>query len=187
MSRVTLCCLNDSSHVFEWWNHERKFCSKMCYFSYVRKPVVIKKRFWSLVEIGGEEECWLYGGHLDKVTGYGEFSYTRRKGETKSVLAHRFSYRITRGKIPRGLFVCHSCDNPPCCNPRHLWVGTQFDNLADMTEKGRRFSKLKEEDIPAVFNLLRQGFTTVELGEMYEVAQGTISQVKLRRTWKHIT
>ena len=80
-----------------------------------------------------EEQCWEWNGALFKQTGYGQF------GSIKSGVftAHKYSYQLFVGQVPNGLFVCHSCDNRKCFNPKHLWLGTAKDNSQDMMKKGR--------------------------------------------------
>ncbi len=87
--------------------------------------------FWSHVEVV-EGACWPWRGAT--LRGYGKFN-SRALGRTFS--AHRFAYEAVRGPIPEGQNVLHRCDNPPCCNPDHLFLGTQADNVADMVAKGR--------------------------------------------------
>lgn len=89
------------------------------------------KRFWSKVDKRGDNECWEWKAGRDK-DGYGQFSvgYVGTR-------AHRFSFLLHHGDIPRGMKVCHTCDNPPCANPKHLWLGTADDNNKDMKNKGR--------------------------------------------------
>jgi hypothetical protein len=94
------------------------------------KPTPIDKRFWQYVNKTGD--CWLWIG-AKKATGYG---YTSLSG--KGVRAHRASWEIHRGPIPDGLCVLHKCDNPPCVNPDHLFLGTQQDNMTDKYNKGRQ-------------------------------------------------
>jgi hypothetical protein len=76
-------------------------------------------------------DCWPWTGYTN-TRGYGVIRINRR-----TVLAHRIAYQVERGPIPDGLFVCHHCDNPPCCNPAHLFLGTQTENMRDMISKGR--------------------------------------------------
>ena len=91
------------------------------------------KRFWDKVNIAGPDECWEWtAGTYLKGLKYGRFQF---EGKAKS--AHRVAYILTNGDIPDDMFVCHTCDNPACCNPKHLWLGSAKDNTQDMLKKGR--------------------------------------------------
>lgn len=88
----------------------------------------------------GPDKCWPWvGGSLNE--GYGCIRLGSSHG--RIVLAHRAAWAIANGPIPDGLFVLHHCDNPPCCNPAHLFLGTHQDNMDDMVAKGRQSWKLK--------------------------------------------
>jgi hypothetical protein len=87
--------------------------------------------FWGRVNIKSQDECWNWTGGLDG-NGYGRLDF---KG--KRYGSHRLSYILSIGDIPGGMFVCHKCDNPLCCNPSHLFIGTLQDNNADRVKKGR--------------------------------------------------
>lgn len=89
-------------------------------------------RFWEKVEIRGPGECWPWTAA--QARGYGTFVVT--KHPKRIARSNRFVWELTHGQEPDG-FVCHSCDNPLCCNPDHLWIGTHIDNMNDMRAKGR--------------------------------------------------
>lgn len=98
-----------------------------------------ESRFWAYVVTAdrtGKGDCWCWVGPKDK-DGYGHFSIGPHK-EAKRIRAHRFSYTLHYGAIPEGLSILHNCDNPPCCNPRHLKIGTAADNHADCIRRGRK-------------------------------------------------
>lgn len=91
--------------------------------------------FWSQVERGEPDACWLWTGKKIK-GGYGDHRVPV-DGQWKHVIAHRFVWQEAHGPIPPGLFVLHRCDVPACVNPAHLFLGTASDNMRDMVEKGR--------------------------------------------------
>jgi hypothetical protein len=91
-----------------------------------------ERRFWGRVDkSAGPDACWPWTGSR-RGGGYGRVTVNGR-----STSASRVAYELTHGTIPDGKHVCHTCDNPPCCNPAHLWVGTPADNTRDMLSKGR--------------------------------------------------
>lgn len=95
-----------------------------------REPLVpLDVRFWAKVAKG--DGCWEWTASRNSL-GYGNI-----RVERKRFVAHRVAWALTYGPIPDGLFVCHHCDNPPCCRPDHLFLGTHADNMADMVAKGR--------------------------------------------------
>jgi HNH endonuclease len=94
-----------------------------------------EERFWSYVQRG--EGCWIWTGgrHLSR-GGYGQFHFYVGPGETRNVLAHRYSAQLAGMDIDSG-FVCHHCDNPKCVRPDHLFIGSHEENMRDMAQKGR--------------------------------------------------
>lgn len=132
--------------------------------------------------------CWNWTGCLNP---YGVISNSWTK-TYKTTLVHRMSYMAFKGHIPKGQQVCHSCDNPACCNPDHLWLGTIGDNMRDRTAKGRTAkgsknaaSKLTEAQIVEIKAKLGK-VTGRELAKQYKVTETLISYIKQGKIWTHV-
>jgi hypothetical protein len=104
---------------------------------------------------------------------------------------HVLSYQHFNGRIGKGKFVCHSCDNPSCCNPEHLFLGTAKDNQSDMAGKDRvqhgsrhYRAKLSEKDIPVIRSLCQSGVGHQTVADRYGVCRQTIEHIVHGRTWK---
>lgn len=95
-----------------------------------------RKTLLSLVNTAGPNECWEWQGGRTKKN-YPIIYIKPSRGQYLQVKVHRLVYREHYGIDPGNLFVCHECDNPPCCNPSHLFLGTDLDNIADRTAKKR--------------------------------------------------
>ena len=104
------------------------------------KPRPVEERFWEKVDKSGE--CWLWIGFRDR-DGYGKMGIgSKADNSARKEYSNRLSWQIHFGEIPKGMCVCHKCDNPSCVKPDHLFLGTRKDNTQDMIRKGR--SKLKQ-------------------------------------------
>jgi transposase-like protein len=136
------------------------------------KRLPAEKRFLKKIQKTGS--CWIYKGKKLK-SGYGQFWFKR-----KNTLAHRTSWIIHKGDIPEGMCVCHSCDNPSCVNPNHLWLGTHKENTQDMIKKGRKKiqqKKIPEESRQVIIDLYLQGNTTRSLAKQFNVNLRTIGRI----------
>lgn len=96
------------------------------------------KNFWNKVNILGDDDCWEWKRSRN-IAGYGWY-----RDNKIITLSHRKAWSLVNGEIPEGMFICHHCDNPPCCNPKHLFLGTAADNNRDRDKKGRGWGKVKE-------------------------------------------
>lgn len=151
--------------------------------------VSIATRFWSKVAPANENGCRLWtaaqNGH-----GYGAFNAS---GLSSSHQAHRIAWELAHGPIPRGLFILHRCDVRACCEPSHLFLGTQAENLADAKAKRRHAhgarmgsAKLSEDQAASVRTLREAGYSQAEVGKMFGVARSTIQHIDRGRTWLHL-
>ena len=157
----------------------------------------IKTRFWTKVNRRGPDECWPWTA-AKRGWGYGSL-----KAGGRMLSAHRIAWELTNGAIPAGLCVLHRCDNPPCVNPAHLWLGTVADNNRDREDKGRSAPIQR----PAPGQLARGGrcpsakltagavrkirslaghVRQVDLAARFGVTQAAVSKVVLRQIWAHV-
>lgn len=97
-----------------------------------RPRLSLEQKLWSRVTKGAPDDCWIWTGATNN-KGYGLLG----KDAGATFTAHRASYTLAHGPISPGMFVLHRCDNPPCVNPAHLFLGTPLDNMQDMMRKGR--------------------------------------------------
>lgn len=146
------------------------------------------KRFWMNVKKGKPDECWEWaGGRIPD--GYGHFHFSGIRAR-----AHKVSYAIASGIDPIGCLVCHTCDNEPCVNPNHLFLGDNKSNQKDASMKGRSAralgemsysSKLTDDQVLEI-RRLAQGQTQRSLAKLFGVGFKAISKIVLRQRWKHI-
>lgn len=153
-----------------------------------RRILTQQERFWPKVDKSGVDECWVWTARCHR-QGYGLLSEWDGKRRTR-LLAHRLAWEFTFGPIPVGLCVLHSCDNPPCVNPAHLFVGTHQDNIADMVRKGRQCrgacspnARLTEDDVRAIRERFAAGENYRALGAEFGIHPEYVYKLAARRNW----
>jgi hypothetical protein len=149
-------------------------------------------RFWEKVDRSGE--CWVWTGRRTP-RGYGEFGLHK---PGRSSRAHRVAWELTHGPIPDGMCICHACDNPPCCNPAHLFLGTSADNTRDMDEKGRRvvglrpvyptgethpMAKLNSAQVAEMRALRSNGWGERQLAARFGVGHSQVHRIVSGQSW----
>lgn len=141
-----------------------------------------KQRFYENVNLN-----MMWVGRIDK-DGYGRLFNGQKK-----IGAHRFSYELHNGKIPKGMCVLHSCDNPACVNPEHLHLGTNYENIQERVKRNRsaqgekvNTSKLTSKDVIEIRNKHKNGLSIRDLMDEYGVKRTAISYIIHKINWKHI-
>lgn len=136
-----------------------------------------------------DEGCWGWKGCIPKNPGYGQFRSNMKKWR-----AHIASYLLHIGEIPDGMFVCHTCDNRVCSNPKHLFLATDLENKMDMVQKGRSpilykkgcenpNAKLHKSQVEEIMKMLNSGFSQKIIAEKFNVSQSLISLIYLGKAW----
>lgn len=160
----------------------------------------MEQRFWTHVDLSGE--CWLWTG-TRTVQGYGRVVVRRGIGRPYKIAAHRVSYEMAYGlaidSLPKHLVVCHTCDNPPCVRPDHLFLGTMQDNVNDARSKGRmnyeawhqrgeenHAAKLNDASVRKIRSAYAAGETQAALAKRYEVSRSTIGDIVRGEIWSHV-
>lgn len=145
------------------------------------------RTFWSRVK--KTRSCWLWLGGITG-RGYGIFYWKQR-----SLGAHRVAWMIVYGAIPSGMLVCHTCDNPRCVRPRHLFLGTETTNDADMRSKGRQpelkgekngNASLTRRRVLWIKRLAASGMPTRKIAKRTRVGESTVSRIRHKHRWAHL-
>lgn len=186
-----------------YWS-TRRFCSYTCAregmrgerrSTFGKEKIPLKDRFWSKVDKNGPipkhcpelDQCWVWTG-ARMLYGYGYLGNRRKPNN----LAHRLSWEIHCGVIPESLCVLHKCDNPPCVNPSHLFLGTRIENNKDCVAKERNPDhhkesnpnvKLTQDDIEWIFLMRADGATQQEIADIVHVTQSHISSILRGKAW----
>lgn len=137
---------------------------------------------------GGPDACHPWLAHREPKAGYGDFWFQGRMQR-----AHRVGWELLHGPIPEGLYLCHTCDNPPCQNPRHWFLGTPTDNARDRKAKGRSAvgelagrHKLTNEAVEAMRVLRASGTPVKDIAHAFGVNPGHASRVTRGLRWAHL-
>lgn len=183
---------------FQTRNAKTRHCSKRC-GGITREGTPRERLFTKIVQSPNPDACWAWTGRvLPGPRGYGSL-----KVDGRETLAHRLMWELTNGPIPDGLCVCHRCDNPPCCNPAHLFIGTHTDNMRDSARKGRlgrgnigrpRLDMTGEKHRDAKLTIERVQFarshaqsrTVASMARDFKVSTNALKAAIHGKTWRHV-
>lgn len=158
-----------------------RWCSVACANQSRRRPFA--ERFAAWRPVGHPTACWLWTGARDR-DGYGVID---APDYARQLRAHRVAYELAHGRIPAGKQVMHTCDNPTCCNPNHLRVGSADENNKDKAQKLRASAKLTADDVREIRRRLAAGHTLAEIAERFGVTGVNVWHIKHRHSWRHLT
>lgn len=152
------------------------------------KPRPIEDRFWEKVRKLANDQCWEWKGATYNKKGYGCFW-----GKGGPVAAHRLSYELHHGPIPDGLHVLHTCDNPACVNPLHIYAGTNLENVQDAVRRRRHpvgedapRARFTNADIVAMHRLHAEGKSGRWIARKYQTSPGHVNRILRGIVWGHL-
>lgn len=157
----------------------------------MRKIADPESHFWTRVNIASGSLCWEWAGPINE-WGYG----IAKLSHLKTQIASRVAWILTNGTVPpKGVLVCHKCDNPKCCRPDHLFLGTSADNAMDRDRKGRTggtpgekhwAAKITDADIPNIRKMRSNGMILKDIANKYGVTIASIGYITTGKTWTHV-
>lgn len=146
------------------------------------KKAQIASKFWARVDASAASDCWPWNGPRNK-QGYGYLWFC-----SDAVPASRVAYIITHGDIAaangKRQNVCHKCDNPPCCNPAHLFLGSGKENVIDARQKGRHVSKLAADDVREIRRIATTPTGVKACAALFNVHPATVRKIAARKSWE---
>ena len=151
--------------------------------------IIIPSRFKEFYIPGQQDSCWPWLGFTHPEKKYGFYSQ-----DGDYIQAHRAAYYLQYGEFDYNLCVLHTCDNPPCVNPHHLFLGTQLQNIADRDSKKRQrwgtamwwCCKLTEEQVRDIYLQAHLGVPQADIAKQYKITQSTVSQIKNGHKWRNL-
>lgn len=190
-NKILLNCLICSQEFYRNPSSMGKYCSPSCAGKLTPEQQIesLKYRYEKFV-IKHDDGCWDWIGSRN-MNNYGQLSLTR----VKPIAAHRASWIIHNGPIPKGAHVLHKCDNPPCTRPSHLTLGDHKENMRQMSERKRSpkpvgelssWAKLTEIQVRGIKQLLQNNERVVDVARKYNVSETCISAIKNGKNWKHV-
>lgn len=144
------------------------------------KYASLLEAFWAHCTKGRPDECWPWTG----ITAH--FGHGKLRFRHAQLYAHRASWEVHYGPIPAGLNVLHKCDNPPCCNPHHLFLGTHADNHADMDDKGRGVTRLTKSDVVSIRQQAQLGTPHASIASQFGISRTTVWRIVKRKVWRRV-
>lgn len=173
-------------HYMRWWRASR---TRERAPALNLRSLTPAQRFWQKIERHGPEECWPWTGSTMN-GGHGEFFVSPDRGR---IPAHVFALELAGKSATAGQEGCHHCDNPPCCNPAHLYFGTRQQNIDDMWARGRGrrgsrhpFARLTEDKVKDLRVRFAEGESNTVLAQEYGICSGMVSNIVNGKAWKHV-
>lgn len=135
-----------------------------------------RNEFWSKVNIEPHpSKCWEWTGNLSR-TGYGNM--TKRYKERKPIMAHRFSFILQGGNLTQDMLVCHTCDNPKCVRPDHLFIGDHSSNMLDKAKKFRTNGGITKDLAIKILEATKSEKSDLKISQQFKIHRETVYRIR---------